>query len=776
MRKTEKLEKGWHFILTEMGTKEMPAEHEQGWECVRVPHDWAIYGEFSANNDPQPLESSVLDYHENVIQRGRSGGLPIMGTGWYYIDRYISEDYHNYFLEFDGIMSRAEVFINGQRVGYRAYGYSSFSVDITASIKPGKNNRIVVKVNAQEKTSRWYPGAGLYREVRLVMTERDYVCYNGIWVKTEYVNDKKAGLKICCNSVGKGRLLHTVIAPDGISVKNCEGAETDIEIMDPKLWTLENPELYILMTEIYQEDQLVDRVYTRFGIRTISFNPDTGFSLNGVQTKINGVCMHHDFGMLGAAFNYDAALKQMKNLKEMGCNGLRTTHNPADPHLLDICDELGIVVMDEAFDEWYIPKEDNGYSKDFPEWAEIDLTDMIRRDRNHPCVVIYSIGNEVPDQTTDSGKDTCKWLTSICHREDSTRPVTCGFNRPDAAIKNGLAEVIDVIGINYNPANYERYHKEHPDWIIIASETVSAVSSRGEYYLPAVKEMPVVKHENLQVNSYDWSAVPFAYIPDIEFEAQKKYPFVCGCFVWTGYDYLGEPTPYREEWPSRSSYFGIFDLAGIRKDRYYAYAAQWGEKDILHILPHWNWEKGQDVDVHCYSNLDEVELFLNGKEIRQTAREMHRFIFEKIPFEPGELKAIAYKYLDGTRKKFLEKSVKTAGTPAKIHLICDKTSILADGKSIDYIEAQILDKDNNLCPISSNRVNIQVEGAGEYVASDAGDATCTRRFNESFCDAFHGKLMIAVRSKETTGYIVVCVTGENLLPATAVIEVREGDQ
>lgn len=772
MREIQKLEKGWRFILTDMGCDQMPDLLKGEWECVTVPHDWAIYGEFSADNDPQPLESSVLDYHENVIQLGRSGGLPVMGTGWYCLDLYLTQTHKKYFLEFDGIMSRAEVFVNGQKVAYRAYGYSSFSVDITSYIKFETANQVVVKVNAQEKTSRWYPGAGLYRPVRLVMTEDSYVDYSGIWVRPYYTpGERKAILEIKCQMTGTGTVRHTVIDPSGKAVAFCEGASVSETIQNPVLWNLDTPRLYTLMTEIYKEGIAVDRMYTKFGIRSAVFDANTGFSINGRVMKINGVCMHHDFGMLGAAFNRDAAYKQMKNLKEMGCNGLRTTHNPTQPDVLDICDELGMVVMDEAFDEWFIPKEDNGYSRDFAEWAEIDLTDMIRRDRNHPSVVIYSIGNEIPDQTTADGKKTCRWLTSICHREDPSRPVTCGFNRPDAAIENGLADEIDVIGINYNPGNYERYHKEHPEWIIIASETVSCVSSRGEYYLPAVKEMPVVKHENLQVNSYDWSAVPFAYIPDIEFEAQKRCPFVCGCFVWTGYDYLGEPTPYRQEWPSRSSYFGIFDLAGIPKDRYWAYAAQWGKKDVLHILPHWNWKEGELVDVHCYSNLDEVDLYLNDHRILMTEREMHRCIFEKIPFEPGELKAVGYRMEGGQRVKIMEDIVRTAKKAAKINLICDKTSLRADGKSIGYIEAHITDEEDNLCPNASNRLYFEVEGEGEYMASDAGDATSVRTFHKPYCEAFHGKLALAVRSKENAGHILVKVTGENLEPAVAVIEV-----
>lgn len=776
MREIKELRKGWKFCFTDLGTKEMPDVGYEGWQSVEVPHDWAIYQEFSPDNDPQPLESSVLDYHENMIQIGRTGGLPICGTGWYVLDLELPDTHSSYALEFDGIMNHGEVYINGEKAAYRPYGYSSFSVDITPFIKRESINRIVVRVNSLDKTSRWYPGAGIYRQVRLVMCDKSHVEYQGIWVNAQYNREKDISqLRIACTVRGTGKVLHTIFDPSGTEVANCEGEHPEIEIRSPKLWDIESPFLYTLRTEIIENGAAADRIFTRFGIREAVFDRQTGFSLNGKTIKIQGVCMHHDCGMLGAAYNREVIKRRLTQLKEMGCNALRTTHNPPCPQTLDLCDELGILVMDEAFDEWNIPKAVNGYAKEFGEWAEKDLTDMIHRDRNHPCVILYSIGNEIPDQINPEGRETCRRLTSICHREDPSRPVTCGFNRPKAAVVNGLTEEVDIVGLNYCANDYAKYHEEHPKWMMIATETVSAVSSRGEYFLPAEIEMPVIKRENLQVNSYDYSAAACAYIPDIEFEAQRKSPFIAGQFVWSGYDYLGEPTPYREEWPSRSSYFGIFDLAGLRKDRYYAYAAEWGTKPVVHLIGHWNWTPGELVDIHCYTNLDRVRLYVNGKEINPESRKNHRVIFGRIPYAPGQLRAVGYKMKDGKEQIVCEDVVNTAEEPFSIKLTRDAQVLYTGDDSICFIEADIVDKVGNICPNADNRVHISVEGDGEYIASDAGDATCTRIFNKPYCDAFHGKLVIAVRPKETAGHMVVTVCSDGLKPASMLVEVRRNE-
>lgn len=775
MREVRKLEKGWKFCLTELGTEVMPDLEYVGWQDVLVPHDWAIYGEFSPQNDPQPLESSVLDFHENMIQIGRTGGLPIKGTGWYVLELFLPDTYCDYALEFDGIMNHGEVYINGEKAGYRPYGYSSFTVNMVPYMKKNEVNRVVVKVNSLDKTSRWYPGAGIFRPVRLVMNSESYVAYNGIWLRPEYCPESQtAELMIQCDLKGNGIAEHTIFLANGIAIAACSGIKTRAILESVQVWDVDSPVLYTLMTEVLFDNRVVDRVFTRFGVRKAVFDRETGFTLNGKPMKLNGVCLHHDSGMLGAAYNKDAVYRKLSTLKEMGCNALRTTHNPPCPETLDLCDQLGIMVLEEVFDVWHTPKALNDYANEFAEWAETDLTDMIRRDRNHPCIILYSIGNEIPDQMQPEGRNTCRWLTSICHREDDSRPVTCGFNRPKEAIENGLTEEVDIVGLNYSPTEYHNYHKMYPHWTLVATETCSSVSSRGEYYLPAKMEIPPVKHDNLQVNSYDYSAVACAYIADVEFDAQNEAPFIAGQFVWTGYDYLGEPTPYREEWPSRSSYFGILDLAGLKKDRYYAYAANWSEKPVLHLFPHWNWEPGQLVDVHCYTNLERISLYLNGREIRKQSRKNHRIVFEKIPFEPGRLRAVGYCTIDGKEQEICEDIIHTSGAPYAIMLNCDKREVLANGKALAFIEVSIVDEKGVLCPDANNCIYFSVEGEGAYVASDAGDATSTRVFSKPYCEAFHGKLVCAVQAKEQPGNILVHINAEGLKGNSLVIRVEEG--
>ena len=773
MRKVKELTSGWKFCLTKLGTEKKPEDGEAQWEDIDVPHDWAIYGEFSQENDPQPLENSVFDYHEGMIQIGRTGGLPIIGTGWYVLQMNLSEEYSWYALEFDGIMNHGEVYINGKRAASRPFGYSSFSVDISPYAEPGQRMEIVVKVNSMDKTSRWYPGAGLFRPVRLIMGGRNHFAYQGIQIQADYdLEGQKGFLKVNCVFEGLGSIRHRIFDPEGYEVGKLDGENAVGTIEAPYVWDVENPKLYTLVSDLVYDESVVDRVYTRFGFRKAVFEKDTGFWLNGKSMKIQGVCMHHDCGMLGAAYRESVVRKRLSVLKEMGCNALRTTHNPPCPKTLDICDELGILVLDEAFDEWKIPKAVNGYANEFPKWAERDLTDMIRRDRNHPSVILYSIGNEIPDQLMKEGRDICRWLVSICHREDPSRPVTCGFNRPKAAVENGLTEEVDIVGLNYCAREYDRYHAEHPEWTMIATETMSAVSSRGEYILPAEMEMPAVKRDNYQVNSFDYSAVACAYIPDIEFDAQKKAPYVAGQFVWTGYDYLGEPTPYREEWPSRSSYFGILDLAGMKKDRYFGFAAEWGEKPIVHLFPHWNWVRGQKIDVHCYTNQDKVRLFLNGKEVAEREKENHRIVFQEIIFEPGELKAVGYKVNGNVQKEACLDVIHTAGSPKRICLSRDMDYLWASRPDICFVEADIVDKDGILCPNADNRVWISVEGEGEYIAADAGDATSIRRFCEPYCDAFHGKLRIALKAGKEPGNILVSVRADGLKTAYMTIKVK----
>ena len=772
MRKTIELKDNWLFCETSLGTEQMPDEEDKRWKHVSVPHDWAINGDFSPENDPQPLENSVLDYHEGMIQIGRTGGLPFIGTGWYKRELSIPAEYEYIAVEFDGVMNHGEVYCDGIKIYERPFGYSSFSVDLSDYVKKGSTSTLVIKVNSLPATSRWYPGAGIIRPVRLVMAPKEHIGYCGVWAGISFDDNQKTA-EICfkTDSTG-GSILSTVFNPEGEKMFSVSGEDSTVQIQNPDLWSVDTPRLYTVMSEVISDGQVQDRVFTKFGIRDVFFDVEKGFFLNGKNIKIQGVCMHHDLGMLGAAYHKDVVKKRLLALKEMGCNAIRTTHNPPCPQTLDICDEIGMLVLDEAFDEWHTCKTQNGYATLFDEWAEIDLRDMIRRDRNHPSVILYSIGNEIPDQVSAKGRDTCKWLAKICHEEDPYRQVTCGFNKPVAAVENGLTEEVDIVGLNYTARLYEHYHKEHPSWCMLATETMSAVATRDEYYLPAVEEIPPVKHSNLQVNGFDLSAVACAYTQDVEFKAQREAPYVAGQFVWSGYDYLGEGTPYREEWPSRSSYFGIFDLAGMKKDRYYAFASEWTNKTVLHLFPHWNWKEGELVDVFCYSNLGVVKFWLNGKELAVIKRDGCRISLGKIPFEPGTITAIGYKRENNNLVPCAIDERKTAGSPFAIRLSACDLSRTVDRGNIAFVDAVIVDENGTICPNASNRVSIQIKGAGEYLASDAGDATCLRNFNKPYCNAFHGKLRIAIQAATLQGDIIIAVTSEHLKSDEILITVK----
>jgi beta-galactosidase len=518
----------------------------------------------------------------------------------------------------------------------------------------------------------------------------------------------------------------------------------------------------------------VDHDETIFGIREVRFDPNTGFFLNGRNLKLKGVCMHHDLGSLGIALNCRALERQLEILQEMGCNAIRTSHNPPAPELLDLSDAMGFLVIDEAFDEWKIGKVDNGYHLLFDEWAEKDLRAMIKRDRNHPCVIMWSIGNEVREQRSETGAEAAKFLTEIAHDEDPTRPVTAGFNHSDPAIKHGLAAVVDIPGWNYKPFKYAQYHADHPEWAMYGSETESCVSTRGEYYFPVEEERDNWR-ETLQVSSYDLAAAPWGYPPDYELKAQEECPFIMGEFVWTGFDYLGEPTPYKQEWPSRSSYFGIIDLCGFPKDRYYLYQSQWSEKKVLHLLPHWNWEgrEGEITPVHCYTNYEAAELFLNGRSLGIRRKnpdglfDRYRLIWEDVRYEPGSLKVAAY---DQHGQIAAEKEVKTAGSPAQILLLPDRTTISNDRRDLSFMTVKIVDDEGDLCPLADNLVQFRLNGPGEIVAVDNGDPTGLEPFIADYRRAFHGLCLLVVKAvKDASGEIRISASSENLQGSETVI-------
>ncbi len=782
------LEYGWKFTKEDIENATSDKLNDASWEDVRVPHDWAIDGPFSPENDKQIREVIADGILAPIIHTGRTGGLPVFGVGWYRKWIHIPAEYEGkrIYIEFDGIMSNSSIYINGIQAGGWPCGYTSFSIDLTDHITFGDKNLLAVRVEPKPGASRWYTGAGIYRNARLLVKSNINVKYCGTYITTTDISQKCATVNIRTELLNQSNAnghvtlatciydpLEQLVAEEKINltIENEETAVQQLQIKEPQFWDIKSPFLYKAVSSIFIDGELVDSYESTFGIREITFDAKKGFFLNGSYLKLNGVCMHHDLGALGAAINVRAMERQLEVLKEFGCNSIRTSHNPPAPELLFLCDRMGFLVIDEAFDEWRVAKVKNGYSQLFDEWAEKDLTAFIKRDRNHPCVIMWSIGNEILDQNTPEGAKTAAWLTGICHALDATRPVTAGFNTPDNAIKNGLAEAVDIPGWNYKPHLYKQYHLEHPSWVMYGSETSSCVSSRGEYYLPAVEEKPPVMRDNLHVTSYDLAGPRWAYPPEYEFMAQDECPFILGEYVWTGFDYLGEPTPYNTEWPSRSSYFGIVDLCGIPKDRYYSYQSQWTDKEVLHIFPHWNWEgmEGEFVPVHCYTSFEEAELFLNGRSMGKRKKDpsntftRYRLIWEEVPYEPGILEVVAYNP-DGTAAKTAKRQ--TAGKPYKVVLIPDRQEIKADGDDLCYITVRIEDENGILCPKANNEISFDVSGAGEFLAADNGDQTSLVLFQSPARPAFNGMCMLTVRSlKDAQGEISIKASGAGLIEA-----------
>jgi len=587
-RNIKALKYGWKFKLFPDGNAPgetiLPAFDDSDWETVRVPHDWAIKGEFLSTNDCT-YNKVVQDGIDNPIEHtGRTGALPIIGTGVYRITIDVPADMEALSLEFDGVMWDSHIYVNGQHAFFNHFGYKSFEVDIAPYVKPGEKALIAVKASVYPDCSRWYPGAGIYRNVRLVSKSAAHIIYHGIWLRQLEVRDDQAAFELSVEHTASDSavLSAEIVSPDGETVLTAEhdayrGALSEIlNIPSPILWNTDAPKLYTAHIALKDADgRVLDAEDVKFGIRTVEFTADHGFFLNGKHMKLNGVCNHHDLGSIGAAVNIAALRRQLRLMKEMGVNAIRTSHNPPSPELLNLCDELGFCVMDEMFDEWYSPKISNGYAKYYYEHAPQDIVDTIRRDRNHPCVILWSIGNEIGEQRDPEGWRAAKLLAETCHHTDPTRLVTAGFDNPRGAFDNHLADYVDVIGLNYKPHLYAEFHKAHPGYKFVGTETESCVSSRGIYHLPAEVAIPVKMHDDLTISAYEMEAPGWAYYPEREWAAQDDCEFLAGAFVWTGMDYLGEPTPYRVEWPSRSSYFGIVDIAGLPKNRFYGYKARW---------------------------------------------------------------------------------------------------------------------------------------------------------------------------------------------------------
>lgn len=786
------LEKGWKFTKGEVSNAEMPAFNDAKWETVDIPHDWAILGPFDKNNDLQNVAVTQNFETQASLKTGRTGGLPYVGIGWYRTT-FHSTPGKQTTLIFDGAMSEARVFVNGKEACFWPCGYNSFYCDVTSLVnEDGKNNTLAVRLENRPQSSRWYPGAGLYRNVHVVTTEKIHVPVWGTQITTPCVKDEYASVCLRTTILNAEKTELTVVTDimdaDGqvVSTKTNKGVinhgqpfTQNFIVERPKLWSPETPVLYKAVSKIYSGDTLLDTYSTRFGIRTIEYIADKGFYLNGKRRKFQGVCNHHDLGPLGAAINVAALRHQLTLLKEMGCDAIRTSHNMPAPELVELCDEMGFMMMLEPFDEWDIAKCDNGYHRFFNEWAEKDMVNMLRQYRNNPCVVMWSIGNEVPTQWSPEGYKVAKFLQDICHREDPTRPVTCGMDQVKSVLANGFAAMLDIPGLNYRAHLYDEAYERLPQNIILGSETSSTVSSRGVYKFPVERKAGAM-YDDHQSSSYDLEYCNWSNIPDIDFARAEDHEWTIGQFVWTGFDYLGEPSPYdTNAWPNHSSMFGIIDLASIPKDRYYLYRSVWNkEAETLHILPHWNWEgrEGEKTPVFVYTNYPSAELFINGKSYgRQTKHKngtvenRYRLMWHDAVYQPGEVRVVAY---DEQGNPVAEKTVRTAGKPHHIELVTDCSSLQADGKDLAYVTLRIVDKDGNLCPNDGRLVSFKVKGAGKYRASANGDPTCLDLFHKLEMHAFGGMLTVIVQSGEKTGEIELQATAKGIKTGTIRIPVK----
>lgn len=800
LRKRQSFNQDWLFKkTTDSSTKDITYK-DADWRKLSLPHDFAIEGPFKP------------EYNL------RTGGLPIFDKAWYrkYFKIDASAKGKIVTLAFDGIMYNSSVYINGQKVYERPYGYSSFEIDISNYIKYGTENVIAVKVNPEVLSARWYPGAGIYRNVWMEIKNPVHVKQWGNHISTPIIEKDKAKVKIETtvanfkkNLSEKYQIKTNIIDVNGVEVAtamstfNFTASEAkvmqELEVKNPKLWDVESPYLYKTISTIYENDKPIDTYTENFGIRTIKYSRE-GFFLNGRQVKLKGVCLHNDLGALGSAVNYRATERQLEIMKSMGVNAIRTSHNPASPEQLDLCDKMGLLVQEEAFDCWKQGKTENDYNKYWDKWHEQDLRDMIRRDRNRPSIIMWSIGNEIKEQNSADGYLIARELARICKEEDANRPTTAGFNNFSAAIKNGLAAEIDLVGANYKPTDYASTMEKFKDWIVYGSETSSCVSSRGVYHLPLEK---YDKHPSLQVSSYDNQSPSWAYPPDVEFHFQDSLPNILGEFVWTGFDYLGEPTPYggkdnlthgswETDWPSRSSYFGAVDLAGFPKDRFYLYQSRWTTKPMVHILPHWNWEGSgfAEIPVYCYTNCDEAELFVNGKSYGRKKMGVDKTkipvafyswkskskFFESpyrlnwnVPFEKGELKVIAYK----NGKQTVTKTIVTAKNPSKINLIPDRKIIKADGEDLSFITVKIEDADGNFCALADNKVDFKISGPATIAAVDNGNAASTEPFQANYRKAFNGLCLLVIKSKKgQSGEVKIEASSVGLKSAVITINTK----
>ncbi|MCK7589064.1 DUF4982 domain-containing protein [Subsaxibacter sp. CAU 1640] len=788
VREIHKLKYDWKFHKGDVVNAYATNFDDSKWETVTVPHDWAIYGPFDKEVDKQVVAISQNGEKIATEKTGRTGALPYIGTGWYRTDFTLTEFTKDKkaLIVFDGAMSEPEVFINGKKVGEWKYGYAYFYFDITDYLKGNNSNTLAVKLTNKGLSSRWYPGAGLYRNVRIVLKNKASIDQWGTFITTPKITKDVAQVNIKTNVSGSNlRLVTEIFDAEGQKLNSNEtqtlfgnSFEQNIAVSNPNLWSPETPYLYTAISKLYTDSKLVDEISTKFGIRQIQFDPEHGFRLNGKVTKFKGVCLHHDLGPLGTAVNKSALRRQMTVLKDLGCNAIRSSHNMPSIEQLELADEMGFLFLAESFDEWAKPKVENGYNRYFEDYAEKDVVNLVRATRNHPSIVMWSSGNEVPDQWGNEGVKRAKWLQEIFHREDPTRPVTVGMDQVKAVMESGFGALMDVPGLNYRVNLYEEAYEKFPQGFILGSETASTVSSRGIYKFPAEKAS-MKTYSDFQSSSYDLEYCSWSNLPEDDFVLQDDKPWVIGEFVWTGFDYLGEPTPYDEAWPSRSSYFGMIDLAGIPKDRYYLYRSRWNTKDnTLHMLPHWNWEgrEGETTPVFVYTNYDSAELFLNGKSLgvqkknNESKQSRYRLMWMDVKYEPGTLKVVA---LDDNGQPVAEEEIRTAGNPYKIVLDSDVQTLKADGENLAFVTVSVVDKNGIPCPTANNQLDFKVKGKGSFRAACNGDATSLELFHKPTMKLFSGKLVVIVQSSEEAGNIELTVSSKNLKSAKMTLNSEE---
>ena len=784
------LQDGWQF------------SHDKAtWQTVSIPHDWAISGPFDKKWDLQRVAIEQNGEKEATEKTGRSGALPWIGEGHYKRTVSIPKGYERAELLFDGAMSEPTVVVNGQQAGYWAYGYNAFRVDITPYIKQG-DNLLEVDLRNVEESSRWYPGAGIYRPVTLILTPRTHIDDWSIYAHTTSVKNGKAVVEAEGKVVNAGKDMTacmTLTTTDGQTVATKEGLHinadgsfhTTLTVEKARLWSPETPHLYVLTTSVKDgTGRVVDQKTVRTGIRTIRVSREHGFQLNGQSRKLKGVCLHHDLGALGAAVNKAALIRQIVTMKQMGCDAIRTAHNMPSQWQMEICDSLGMMVMAESFDMWIYPKCRNGYARLFKEWSDRDMTNLVLANRNHPSIVMWSIGNEIPEQWSEEGRQIAIRLQGICHSLDPSRPVTQGMDRVDAALSSGFAQAMEVPGFNYRLHKYQKGIETLPQGFLLGSETASTVSSRGVYQFPVVAEAVDAQgstlrknHYNGQCSGYDVQHCSWSNLPDDDWVWQDDKDWVIGEFVWTGYDYLGEPSPYDEYWPSRSSYFGICDLAGLPKDRYFLYRSKWNrEEHTIHLLPHWTFGKerrGQVTPVYCYTDYPEAELFVNGKsQGRRTKNaaerlDRYRLRWNDVRYEPGEIRVVVY---DEKGDKAGEQTVRTAGKAASLQTDVwtqNGGTLKADGNDMAFVTVSLTDKRGTLVPDGDDQLTFEVTGAGRFEAVCNGDATSLEPFVKPTMRLFNGQLVVIVRSGRQAGTVKLKVSDtRRKISKTVELQVR----